>query len=430
MDFSPGFKKYFFNTSWLLTEQIFRLISGLFVGIWVARYLGPEQFGLFSYVIAFAAIFGNLAKLGLDDIVVRDLVRKPNQNDIYIGTAFWLKFGGAFFSLAIIAFAMQFTSNDRTANFYIFIIASGAIFQSFEVIDFYFRSQVLSKFVSICKMTQLLLSSLLKLYLIFMEANLVCFVLVSLIDQMILALTLYFTYLHQKIDGFYRHFDLNTAKQLLQDSWPLIFSSLVIMIYMRIDQIMIKEMLEERDVGLYSAAVRISEAWYFIPMLLTNSLFPAIISAKKEREELYILRLQQLYTFMVWSAVLIALPMTLLSDWLVTFLYGEAYKEAGQVLMIHIWASVFVFLGVASGSWFLNENLQKYAFYRTLVGVIINVILNLILIPIFGITGAAVATVIAQSVAAFFFDALTKRTRPVFIMKLKTLYFANIFQRI
>lgn len=424
-----GFRRYFANTSWMFTEQILRMVAGLLVGVWVARYLGPEQFGVFSYAIAFASLFSSIAKLGLDGIVIRDLVREPEQRDLYLGTAFWLKLGGAFLMLGAVALATQLTSSDRTTNLYILIIASGAIFQSFEVVDFYFQSRVLSKFVSISKLTQLLLSSLLKLYFILTGSGLIYFVLVTLVDQISLALSLYMAYRYQKLGCFCRQFDMTIARQFLKDSWPLIFSGLVVMIYMRIDQIMIKEMLGEREVGFYSAAVRISELWYFIPAIITTSLFPSIINAKKISEKLYYTRLQRLYTLMVWLAIAIALPMTFLSDWLVILLYGEAYREAGLVLMIHIWAGVFVFLGVASGSWLISENLQRISLYRTFSGAGINVILNLVLIPIYGLIGAAIATVIAQIMAAFVFDILSKKTRMVFFMKLNTLNIVKIFQR-
>lgn len=401
----------------MFAEQILRMVAGLLVGIWVARYLGPEQFGIFSYAVAFAALFGSIAKLGLDSIVVRDLVLEPNQRDVYLGTAFWLKLGGALAMLAVIASVTRLTSNDVTTNLYIFIIASGTIFQSFEVVDFYFQSRTLSKFVSICKLTQLLISSLLKLYLIFAQADLIWFVLVSLVDQVTLAATLYLAYRYQKVGTFFRQFDLTAAKQLLRDSWPLIFSSLVVMIYMRIDQIMIKEMLGDREVGLYSAAVKLSEVWYFIPMVITSSLFPAVVSAKKVSKELYYTRLQRLYTFMVWMAIAIAVPMTFLSGWLVSVLYGEAYRGAGQVLMINIWAGIFVFLGVASGSWLASENLQQIAFYRTFAGAIINIVLNFVLIRTCGLIGAAIATVVSYMFAGFLFDFFNEKTKAVFFMK-------------
>ncbi len=394
------------------------MIAGLLVGIWVARYLGPEQFGVFSYATAFVAIFGSLAKLGLDGIVVRDLVNEPHKKDLYLGTAFWLKLVGALITFIIVAFATLFTSNDYTTNLYIFIIASGIIFQSFEVIDFYFQSKVLSKFVSLCKMAQLLLSSLLKVYFVLTGADLFWFVVVSLIDQIALATTLYIAYKYQKLENFYRYFDSEVAKNFLKNSWPLVFSGLVVMIYMRIDQIMIKEMLGSQEVGVYSAAVRLSEAWYFIPMVITSSLFPAIVNAKKVSKELYYTRLQRLYTFMVWTAIAIALPITFLSDWLVNLLYGKEYMGAGQVLMIQTWAGLFVFLGVASSSWLTSENLQTIAFYRTFAGAIINIVLNLLLIPIYGIAGAAVATLVSYMFAGFLFDIFNHNTKKIFLMKI------------
>lgn len=410
-------------------EQVLRILAGLFVGIYVARYLGPEQFGVYSYAMAFVALFGTIAKLGLDSIVVRDLVNHPEERDVYLGTAFWLKLIGGLLTLSLLAIAVQFTGNDATTNLYIFIIGSGLIFQSFDVVDSYFQSKVLSKYVSIAKLIQLALSSVLKLYFIFIQADLFWFVLVSLVDQISLALSLAFAYWRQKIGSFFGRFSFGTATVMLRNSWPLILSGIAVMLYMRIDQVMIKEMLGEREVGLYSAAVRLSETWYFVPAIITTSLFPAIVNARKTSDKLYHARLQRLYTTLVWMAIAVAVPMTFLSDWLITLLYGEAYKDAGQVLMIHIWAGVFVSIGVASGSWFISENLQHYALYRTSLGAIINVILNLVLIPIFGLIGAAIATVIAQSMAALFFDVLTEKTRVVFYMKLKALYLANLIQR-
>ena len=418
-----GFRRYFANTSWLFAEQLLRMVAGLLVGIWVARYLGPEQFGIFSYAIAFTSLFNSIAKLGLDGIVVRDLVKEAEKRDIYLGTAFWLKLLGALLMLGIVAIAMQLTSSDPLTNLYILIIASGAIFQSFEVVDFYFQSKVLSKFVSICKMAQLFISSLLKLYFIYTGAELIYFVLVTLLDQVTLALSLYIAYRFQELGSFYGHFNKAIAKQLLKDSWPLIFSGLVIMIYMRIDPIMIKEMLGERDVGLFSAAVRLSEVWYFIPVIISTSLFPSIVNAKKISDKLYDTRLRRLYTFMIWLAIMIALPMTFLSNWLVTLLYGEAYREAGQILMIHIWAGVFVFMGVASSKWFISEGLQRHLTINTVAGAIMNILLNIFLIPKYGIYGAAIATVMSQALASYFMNILFKRTRLNFFRLTRSVVF-------
>jgi O-antigen/teichoic acid export membrane protein len=401
----------------MMGEQFLRIIAGLFVGVWVARYLGPKQFGLFSYALAFSTIFGCIAKLGLDGIVVRELVNHPEKHDIYLGTAFCLKILGASIVMGLMAAIVPFTSNDSQTNLFIFIITAGLIFQSFEVVEFYFQSQVMAKVVSICKVVQLAMSSAIKIYLVITQAELIYFVLVTAFDSLSLAVSYAIAYrLKKDHPPFYKHFDLSIAKQLLKDSWPLIFSAIVVMIYMRIDQIIIKEMLGEYEVGIYSAAVRLSEAFYFIPMLITASLFPAILNAKKQSDELYKQRLQNLYTLMVWMAIGIALPMTFLSDWLIQLLFGNAYQEAGQVLVVHVWASIFVFLGVASGKWFLAENLPRIKLINTSVGAMVNVVLNLILIPHFGVFGVAYATVISYSIAAYFMDSVWCECRNNFLM--------------
>ena len=417
-----GFRRYFFNTSWMFSEQVLRIVAGLLVGIYVARYLGPEQFGVYSYAAAFVVLFGAIARMGLDGIVVRDLVNHSEERDVYLGTAFWLKLIGALLTLGLLAIAVQFTSNDATTNLYIFIIASGLVFQSFEVVDSYFQSKALSKYVSIAKLIQLALSSVLKLYFVFIQADLFWFVLVSLVDQISLALSLAFAYWRQKIGSFFGCFDLGTAKAMFRNCWPLILSGIAITIYIRIDQIMIKEMLGEREVGLYSAAVKLSEAWYFVPVIITSSLFPAIVNAKKISQELYHQRLQWLCTLMAWLAIAVALPMTFLADPVVSLLYGQHYREAGSVLMIHIWGAVFVFLGVSSGVFLTVENYTKKSFYRTALGAISNVLFNFALIPRYGINGAAMATVLSQFIANFLYDLFDSSIRNLLIIKARALF--------
>jgi len=423
-----GFKKYFANTSWLFLERILRMVVGLFVGIWIARYLGPDRFGLLSYAQSFVGLFSAIATLGLNGILVRELVQYPKKENELLGSAFILKLFGAFLTLLILYIAIHFTSNDTYTNILIFIIASATIFQAFNVIDFYFQAKVMSKYVVFANSFSLLISSFIKIILILNQAPLIAFAVMIVFDSLVMAIGYIYWYFKVKKEFFLRKikFQFDIVKQLLKDSWPLIWSGVVVAIYMRIDQVMIKEMLDNKAVGNYAAAVRLSEAWYFIPMVISSSLFPAIINAKKISEKLYYERLQKLYDLMVWISVAIALPMTFLSNWVVNLLYGSQYNQAGSVLMIHIWTGVFVFLGVASSKWFVTENLQIYSFYRTFAGAVLNIILNLILIPKLGINGAAIATLASQMTAAYLFDLLTTTTRRMFIMKTKSLLLIRI----
>ena len=406
------------------------------MGIWVARYLGPEQFGLFSYAQSFVGLFTAFATLGLDGIVVRELVHDESRRDELIGTAFWLKLMGAFAVLVILAIAVNFTSNDHFTNIMVFIIASATIFQSFNVVDMYFQSKVMGKYITYANVISLLLSSIVKIALILYNAPLIAFAWTIVLDSIVLAIGyLYFFWKNSKsaagntlgckIQNL--TFKRETAVALLKDSWLMMIAGAAILLYMKIDQVMIKEMMNAEAVGQYAAAVRLSEAWYFIPMVIASSLFPAIVSAKKQSKELYYARLQKLYNFMVWMAIAIAIPMTFLSNWVIHLLYGEQYAQAGSVLMIHIWAGVFVFLSVANDKWFYIENKAKLLTFKVLIGAISNIILNIFLIPLYGIAGAAIATIISYSISVLWSDLLIRNVRVLFIMKVKALIFYNLF---
>ena len=220
------------------------------------------------------------------------------------------------------------------------------------------------------------------------------------------------------------------AKSLLTDSWPLIIGAIAIMMYMKIDQIMLGQMMGDDAVGIYSAAVRISEVWYFIPMAITASVFPAILEAKKINEEKYYGRLQKLFDLMVLISVSVAVLMTFLSTPIITLLYGDAYVASGPVLSIHIWASIFVFLGVAASRWFLAENKQTLSLQRSVLGAVLNILLNLILIPHHGLIGAAVATIISHCFAVFFLDFMQVETRTMFYMKMNSINIFSSFARL
>jgi len=419
---SQGFKRYFVNTSWLMGQRVLSMVVALFVGVYVARYLGPEQFGLLSYAGSFAGLFTALATLGLDGIMVRELVKTPERRDELLGTAFWLKAGGAILMWIGIAAAVPFAHNDIQTNILIVIIAFAVIFQAFNVIDLNYQAEVKSKYVVYAQLASLVISSITKLVFVWIAAPLVWFACVFLLDAVVLAAGMTAMYLKNTGKIWYWKWRWQTAKLLLRDSWPLILSGMVIAIYMKIDQVMIKEMLDAGAVGNYAAAVRLSEAWYFIPAAITSSVFPAIINAKKQSEELYYQRLQKLYDLMVWLAVAIALPTTFLAPWVIRVLYGEAFLPAAGVLSIHIWAGVFIFLGFVSGRWIIAENVQYIATIRSAAGAMMNVTLNIVFIPKYGINGAAIATFFSVLVASHIAFLFINKARKVFIMQNKSFF--------
>lgn len=421
----PGVMKYLKNTSWLLIEKIIRLVIGLFVGIWVARYLGPEQFGLFSYVQSFVALFSTVATLGLNGILVRELVNHEKLRSKLIGTAFIMKLFGGLLVIFLLYLTTFSSLNNAEVNTFVFIVAFSTLFQSFNVIDFHFQSLVLSRYVVYSSLISVISSSVIKVIFILVNAPLIAFVYVVLFDSITLMLGyLYYYYRTNQSINLWR-FNFKICKTLLKDSWPFIVSGVVVTIYMKIDQVMIKQMMDSNAVGQYAAAVRLSEAWYFIPMVICSSLFPAIVNAKKNSLDLYKSRCQSLYDFMTTISITVALFITFSANFIVDILYGIDYQEASSILIIHIWAGVFAFLGVANARWIINENLAVNGMIRTIIGAIANIILNIIFINNYGVEGAAMATLISYFIANYFSMVFFTKTRECFWQQTKSF---NLFR--
>lgn len=390
------------NTGWLFADKILRMGVGLSVGIWLARYLGPESFGQLSYAIAFVALFSAIATLGMDSIVVRELVRNPEITNEILGSCFVLKFCGGCLAFVMVLASIWFMRPTDTLTLWLVgIIALGMIFQAVDAVDYWFQSKVQSRYTVYAKNSAFLLASAAKVWLILNLADLIAFAWVGLVEIVVGAAGLLIAYKASGNAFSTIHARLPLMHDLLSKSWPLLLSGLAVTAYMRVDIVMLKELVGDQEAGIYAAATSLSEVWYFLPMVIVASLLPAIIKSRDTNPDLYISRLRRLYFFMAWLAIGVALPLSLLSSWLVGILYGPTFGEAAPVLAVHLWAGIAVFLGVASSQYLLAENLQKISFYRTLIGLVCNIALNLVLIPTQGAMGAAIATVISYFIATF-----------------------------
>ncbi|GAD79648.1 flippase [Vibrio ezurae] len=415
--------KYVKNTMWLLVEKILRLVVALFIGIWIARYLGPKDFGTYSYAQSFIGLFTVIATLGLDGVVIRELVKNDKSNEVIVGTSFTLKIVASFFVLVMIAIAIQFTSSDPYVKSLIFIAGISVLFHAFTVPDLYFQAHVLSRYSVYANLIMLFISSILKIYLIMSSGNLSYFIYVLVVDSFVLSLGFIYFFVTSKNNLNFSKFkfDPTVARRLLKDSWPLILSGIAYSIYMKVDQVMIKEMLSLDAVGNYAAAARLSESWYFVPLIITSSIFPLIMKAKDISEDKYLKLIQKLFDVMVVLGFIVSIFTVLVSDRIIALLYGDAFSTSSSVLVIHIWAGIFVGMTAVSGKWLLVENLTMHSMYRYALGAVVNVILNIYLIERMGIIGAAYSTLISYAVTGFFYDAIFKETREIFIMKLRSL---------
>ena len=396
---SPGLRKIIRNVGWLSGEKVLRMIINLSVGIYVVRYLGAENFGKLSYCLSLVGMFAAIAKLGLDNIVVRNLVQEEDSAQEILGTAFILKLIGSLATVALIIYVTFALNDDPQVHWITTIIALGLVFNSFEVIDFWFQSKVFSGSIVIIRSIQLILSSVTKLLFISLGLPLITFVWLILIDGILRTTGIIWIYFKHNQSTFLWKFNVTKAINILRDSWPLILSGVMVTIYMKIDQVMLGNMASNEAVGNYAAAVKFSEVWYFVPIAICSSVFPSIIRARQRSKQEYYEKLQVLYDLMAWMSLAIAIPMTFLSSILITHLLGNGYTEAGKILAWHIWAGPFVFLGVARGKWLIAENFTHFSFATTALGAITNLWLNFLLIPAYGGLGAALATVISYGVS-------------------------------
>jgi PST family polysaccharide transporter len=413
------------NVSWLFIDKVLRMLVGLFIGIWIARYLGPKDFGLLSYSIAFAGLFGVIAALGLRGIVVRDIVQDKKSAELTLGTAgIFHIFGGLVSFLLLIVTIAYLRPDDILARTVVSIIGLRMILKASDIVLYWFASQLQSKYTVLVQSSVLLLFAVVKVILILQHASLVTFAWILTLESLFVSLMLFIVMERRGLSIISLRSSLKKGAYLLSNCWPLVLSSIAITLYMKIDQVMLGEMIGDEAVGIYSVAVRMSEIWYFIPIIIGASVFPSLLEAKKISEEKYYARIQKLFDLMVWISIIIAVPMTFFSVPLIIILFGESYASGGVVLGIHIWAAVFAFLSSVSGKWFIAEGKQLLSLQRNLLGAAVNVILNLYLIPAYGAVGAAVATLFSHAIAGVFADILQKQTRKIFYMKLGSL---NLF---
>lgn len=378
---------------WQLTEKILRIFSGLFIGIWIAKYLGTHLFGVYSYIQSFVGLFVALTTLGLDGVVVREITKNQNQN-IYIGTALLLRLVGAVLLILILSIVIYFYPHEYSSLMMlyslVFIIQAGLVF------EYYFQSRVQGNIIGKVKIASLSLGIILKIYVILTGGALFDFITVLMIESGIVSFLLVMNYSKQesliKLKVRFKY-----SVDLLKTSWPLIFSGFIMSVYMKIDQVMLYNMLSAEMNGIYASAVRISDSMNFIPVIICNVVFPLIIKLKSKSASNYRIATQSLHSLMLWGAIILAGFFSIFSELIIRNTYGIDYIEAAPVLSIYTWASIPVFLGVSSTIWILSENLQKYKLIMDVFGALLNVALNLYLIPKYGVVGAAYATLISYS---------------------------------
>ena len=408
------------NTHWLLLEKVITVPVGLLLTIALARYLGPEQFGVYSYLVSLVMLIVPLAELGLNSLISKQLVDTPNETQKILGSALFGRIiGGLLGTLPLLYFYWQ---GELEHSHFFLVLAIGQLFSALTIFNFWFQARSLNKIAVIARTSAILIGAVIKLVAIVFDQPLTFFVYAYAADFIIQGAFLYFAFLRRSnYKQLYCAFDL-LSKLLSRSGW-LIFSSIAATLNLKIDQVMLQHMVGSEEVGLYSVAARISEVWYFIPLALTAAFFPQLIQAKTESSSRYQSKLQQLNDVLLGLAICVILPVYLLAEWTIVLLFGEQYAASAGMLAIHIFAGCFVFMRALLSKWLITEDLLKFSLLSHGLGAAVNIAANYWLIPISGGKGAAWASLFSYAVSGYLFLFLFASTRPMAkVMSLSFLY--------
>lgn len=389
------------NFLWLAADKVIRLLTGLIVGLLVARYLEPAGFGRLAYATAAVALLMPLAELGLDALVRRKLIDAPAEAAHWLGVVWRLRLGAGLALYLLLMMWIALGPQDGLDGQLMLILGLGLMQPAGMAPELWLQSNLKARRAVVMSWTALSGGAGLRLALIWNGAGLTAFAWAGIAEGFGACLLSWWA---GRLCGMPR---LEWGRfwpkdfRLLAESWPLLLAGVTVMLYMRIDMIMLRNMTDERTVGIYAACVRLSEIWYFIPSVLAASVLPTLLRNRKSGEGDYARAMQGYYDLSAALAYGTALLTTLVATPLVRLAYGQEYIAAAPVLAWHAWAAVFVFLGVARTQFLVNENLSRFHLLSTGAGAGCNILLNYWLIPAHGALGAAWATLVSYALAAW-----------------------------
>jgi PST family polysaccharide transporter len=416
------------NASWLLADRVLRMGVGLVVGVLIARHLGVADFGLLNYATALVGLLSGFSTLGLESILVRDLVQTPDRRGELLGTAAALRLGGAgVCTLLAVAIVAVMRPGDTMAPTVVGLVALATVFQASDVVDLFFQARAHTRPAVLARLAAFGVATAARCVLLVVGAGVTAFAVLVLVEAALTAAALIGAYAAST--GAVRELRVrgHEAGRLVLEGWPLLLSGMAIMLYMRIDVLMLEASLGLEAVGIYGGATRISEAWYFVPTAIAAAAAPSIAAVHRRDPAAYQASVRRLLDILAAIALAAAVVLSLLSAPIVGTLLGREFAASAPVLAVHAWAGVFVALGVGQGTWNVCEGLTRLALVRTLGGAALNIALNLVLIPRFGVLGAAFATVVSFALSAYVLNAFDRRTRVIFRMQTEAMMLRVLF---
>ena len=399
------------NAAWLIGGKICQMLLSLVVGVLTARYLGPSNYGLINYGTAWVTFFTALSNLGLNSVIVKELIDRPDEQGLTIGSALVLRLLASITSLLlIVGLVWVFDRNEPITITVVALCGMGMVFHMFETLSYWFQSQYMSKINALATLLAYVVVSAYKIILLLLNKNVVWFAFSSSVDYIVVAVFLLIAYRKYCADAF--RFSWERAKQLLEKSYHYILSSMMVAVYGQTDKLMLKQMLDESEVAYYAAAATICSMWVFVLAAIIDAMYPTILRIYNTDQKEFQKKNRQLYAIVFYFSTFVSLIFVLFGGFAIRLLYGASYEPAGTPLKIITWYTAFSYLGVARNAWIVSEGKQKYLKYMYCGAAVINVVLNYHLIPIAGASGAAAASLITQICTSLVLPMCFKEMRP------------------
>jgi O-antigen/teichoic acid export membrane protein len=421
LNLSPTKEKVVRNVVWAVTGKVVTLLGGLLVGIFVARYLGPEQYGLMSYIMSYVAIFQVLASFGMDQIEIREEAKNPEEKDKIIGTAFTLKVGFSLITMLLVIITAWIFEADSFTKWMIILYSSSMIANSFGVIRNYFTSLVWNEYVVKTEIARTFIGAGIKVVLLLLHAPLVWFIVATLFDTILIAGGYVVSY-RSKIDSIKKWtFDKEQAKYLIKQSFPLLLSGAAVVVYQKIDQVMIGNMIDKEAVGYYAVAAAFVGVIGFIPTVLSQTITPILVRLYSTDRRSYQQKAQIFMNISIWLIIMICLLIFLIAHPIIRYTYGIQYLAAIPILQVTVFKEIGYALAQLSGSMIISEGIQKKVALRNVIGCIVSILFNLFLIPTYGIMGAAISSVITSLFTGYLSHYIIPTYRQIFKVQTKTI---------
>lgn len=396
------------NAFWIMAGRIFQIILTFITTMLVSRYLGPTQYGQITLAFSYVAVFIPIANLGLNDIIVKELIENRDRNDEIIGTTITIRTISSLLSMAAIFIIVKLLSSNPILPYLALLQSISLVFQSYECIIYFYQSKLLSKKTGIIYALSYTLTSLFRIVCLLLGKDVKWFAFAVASDYMVIAILLLIVYFRE---GNKLKISFDVFKTLISKSSPYLFSGILTVISSKADTIILGNLIDETTVGYYASATTLCNAWPFVLTAIIDSASPIIISLYKENRELYKLRIKQLYASIFYIGAFVSIVFTMFSKLIITIIYGEAYLSASMPLKIASWSTIFSYFGVARFIWAQCENKQNNERKIALCGMIFNVVSNIVLISIFGINGAAITLLLTQLFMNFVLLFFIKDTR-------------------